>query len=216
VNGQVAGIGQSVDPDRDEIRVDGRLVASVGVSRYLALHKPEGYVTSTVSEHGERTVMDLIDTSERVYPVGRLDIDTAGLLLLTNDGDWANLVIHPRYEIDKEYVVVVRGHLSRSETDSLRSGIRLPGGEVTGPAKVDEMHRSETATTLRITVHEGKKRQIRLMMAAVGHPVVKLTRVRVGPLRLGALAKGSWRELTPAEVAAVRASADMEKHVFRE
>jgi 23S rRNA pseudouridine2605 synthase len=216
VNGQVAAIGQSVDPDWDEIRVDGRLVVSTGENRYLALHKPEGYVTSTVSEHGERTVMDLIDIPERVYPVGRLDVDTAGLLLLTNDGEWANLVIHPKYEVDKEYVVVVRGHLSRSETDTLQGGIRLPGGDVTSPAKLEAMHRSEGATTLRITVHEGKKRQIRLMMAAVGHPVIKLTRVRVGPLRLGALAKGTWRELTPAEVDAIRASADVGKHGLRQ
>ncbi len=216
VNGRSAVLGQSVDPDRDEIAVDGRVIGSTIKNRYLALHKPDGYVTSTVSERGERTVMDLIDAPERVYPVGRLDVDTAGLLLMTNDGEWANLVIHPRYEVDKEYVAVVRGHLSPDEMDSLRSGIQLPSGDVTSQSQVDAMHRAESTTTLRITVHEGKKRQIRLMMAAVGHPVIKLSRVRIGPIRLGELARGKWRELTEAEVDAVRACADVEKRGVHE
>jgi 23S rRNA pseudouridine2605 synthase len=215
VNGRTATLGQSVDADRDEIRVRGRLVVAPKRNRYVALHKPEGYVTSTVSEYGEQTVMDLVDAPERIYPVGRLDVNTAGLLLMTSDGDWANLVIHPRYEIEKEYVAVVRGHPTPRELETLRTGLRLPGGDVTSPSQVEALHRAETTTTLRITVREGKKRQIRLMMAAVGHPVIKLTRVRVGPIRLGELPSGKWRELTEVEVDAVRLQADSEQRGTR-
>jgi 23S rRNA pseudouridine2605 synthase len=211
VNGAIATIGQAIDPEQDQILVNGQPVAIPVSNRYLALHKPEGYVTSTVGEEGQRTVMDLIDAPERLYPVGRLDLDSAGLLLFTNDGEWANLVIHPKYEIEKEYVVVVRGHPSRQVLDDLRSGIRLPTGEVTSRCQVQTMHRTETTTSLQITVHEGKKRQIRLMMAAVGHPVIKLTRVRVGPVRLGGLAKGAWRDLSREEVEAVRVRAGTAK-----
>lgn len=209
VNGRTASVGQSADPERDEIRVDGRLIGSTTRNRYVALNKPVGYVTSTASEHGELTVMDLIDEPERIYPVGRLDLDTAGLLFLTNDGEWANLVIHPRYAIDKEYVAVVRGHPTPREIGSLRLGVRLPSGDVTSPSEVDAMHRAEGSTTLRIIVHEGKKRQIRLMMAAVGYPVMKLTRVRVGPIRLGDLTIGTWREITEVEVNDMRACAEV-------
>jgi 23S rRNA pseudouridine2605 synthase len=205
VNGEIANVGQAIDPDRDHIEVNGRTVAVMETSRYLALHKPEGYVTSTVGEDGQRTVMELIDATDRIYPVGRLDLDSAGLLLFTNDGEWANFVIHPRYEIDKEYVAVVRGHPSKQALDVLQTGIRLPTGDTTSPSKVEIMHRTETTSALQIIVHEGKKRQIRLMMAAVGHPVLKLTRVRIGPIRLGDLAKGASRDLTPEEVQAIRA-----------
>jgi 23S rRNA pseudouridine2605 synthase len=210
VNGAIASLGQSVDPHRDEIRVLGEPVPEVDTRRYLALHKPAGFVTSTAGEPGQRTVMDLIESEERLYPVGRLDLDSAGLLLFTNDGEWANLVIHPRYEIDKEYVAVVRGHPSNQTQDVLRTGIRLSTGETTSPCNVEALRRTDTTTVLQIIVREGKKRQIRLMMAAVGHPVLRLTRVRIGPVRLGDLEKGKWRELTEAEVEAMRAGAGVE------
>jgi 23S rRNA pseudouridine2605 synthase len=216
VNGKTATLGQSVDPQLDEILVEGRLLRPATRMRYIALHKPDGYVTSTVSEHGEPIVMDLLDVPERIYPVGRLDVDTAGLLLLTNDGEWANLVIHPRYEVEKEYIAMVRGHPTTHELERLRAGIRLRIGEVTSPASVDAVHRAETTTTLRIVVHEGKKRQIRLMMAAVAHPVLRLTRVRVGALRLGDLSPGIWRELTSAEVDGMRSVAGVRKRVSHE
>ena len=207
VNGNVAELGQSVDPVRDEIRVDGQLVADPSPACYIALHKPTGYVTSTASERGERTVMDLIGLPGRLYPVGRLDADTAGLLLLTSDGEWGNIVTHPRYEIEKEYVAVVRGHPSAEQIAVLSRGVRLITGEDTSAATVAVVHRSETTTTLTVTVHEGKKRQIRLMMAAIGHPVVKLTRVRVGPIRLGWLTPGEWRNLSDGEVEGIREAA---------
>lgn len=211
VNGRVAVVGQPVDPDADIIRVDGRLITA-GAHLYLALHKPEGYVSTTVVESGQQSIMDLTTVEERVYPVGRLDLDSAGLLLLTNDGDWANLVLHPRYEIEKEYVVVVRGHPSKAKMEQLRLGVRLPSGDTTSPAEVRTVQRTETTSTLEITVHEGKKRQIRLMMAAVGHPVMKLTRVRIGPIRLGALERGASRDLTVEEVEAVRVAARAARH----
>ena len=212
VNGKVAVLGQSVDPERDEIRVDGHLVAGPSPARYIALHKPTGYVTSTASERGEPTVMDLIDAPGRLYPVGRLDADTAGLLLLTNDGEWGNIVTHPRYEIEKEYVAVVRGHPAPEDIARLSRGLRLVTGTRTSPAEVTMLHRSETTTSLGVTVHEGKKRQIRLMMAAIGHPVVKLTRVRVGPIRLGALPPGEWKDLSESEVSEMRAAAKTRVH----
>jgi 23S rRNA pseudouridine2605 synthase len=210
VNGVTASLGQAVDPSRDDIRVSGEPVPVVDTRLYLALHKPEGFITSTAGEPGQKTVMELIDADERLYPVGRLDRDSAGLLLFTNDGEWANLVIHPRYEIDKEYVAVVRGHPSNQVLDVLRTGIRLPTGESTSSCLVEALHRTETTTALRIVVHEGKKRQIRLMMAAVGHPVLRLTRVRIGPVRLGDLKKGAWRVLADEEVAAMRSCAGVE------
>lgn len=208
VNGVTAVVGQSIDPDEDRIEVNGRPITHTNTSRYLALHKPEGYITSTVGEEGRKTVMDLIDAPERLYPVGRLDLDSAGLLFFTNDGEWANLVTHPRYEIDKEYVALVRGHPSNQELDVLQNGIRLPTGGVTSPCRVESSHRTETTTSLQVTVHEGKKRQIRLMLAAIGYPVLRLTRVRIGPIRLGDLARGTWRELTPEEVTAMRVTAE--------
>ncbi len=207
MNGLTATVGQAVDPDHDRIEVNGHPVTITLTVRYLALHKPEGYVTSTVGEEGQRTVMELIDARERLYPVGRLDLDSAGLLLFTNDGDWANLVVHPRYEIEKEYIAVVRGHPSNQILEVLRNGVRLPTGEVTSRCRVETLLRAETTSSLQVTVHEGKKRQIRLMLAAVGHPVLRLTRVRIGPIRLGDLARGTWRELTHEEVSAIRNSA---------
>lgn len=207
VNGETAAVGQAVNPERDLVEVNGRPVTTTETGRYLALNKPAGYVTTTVGEEGQRTVMELIDVPERLYPVGRLDLDSAGLLLFTNDGDWANLVIHPRYEVEKEYIAVVRGHPSNKDLDILRNGVRLPTGEVTGPCTIRALHRTETTTSLQITVREGKKRQIRLMLAAVGYPVIRLTRVRIGPIRLGDLKPGMSRELTPEEVNAMRTSA---------
>lgn len=206
VNGHPAVLGQAVDSGRDVVLVDGRpLTREQAV--YLALNKPPGYVTSRRSTHGELTVLDLVHVPERVFPVGRLDKDTAGLLLLTNDGAWANLISHPRYQIEKEYVALVRGVPSLATITQLEQGIELRDGTVTAPAEVKVRRRVEGNTLLDITLVEGKKRQIRLMAAVMGHPALRLERVRVGPVELGSLAPGNMRPLTTQEVTRVRAMA---------
>jgi 23S rRNA pseudouridine2605 synthase len=204
VNGQIARIGQLVDREKDRIEVLGQTVEFSTPPVYLALNKPAGYVTSLRSTHGERIVVDLVDLASRVVPVGRLDRDTSGLLLLTNDGDWANIVAHPRFGVEKTYEVVVRGRLTPADLEALRFGITLPDGYRTTRAGVVSPCREGPNTRLSVTVIEGKKRQIRLMFDALGHPVLTLCRVRVGPIELGSLKSGSWRRLNEAEVEGVR------------
>jgi pseudouridine synthase len=204
VNGRVARVGDSADRERDDIRVTGRPVAAVVAPTHIALNKPTGYVSSLRSTHGEPTVIALVPHWPRLFPVGRLDKDTSGLLLLTDDGDWANLVTHPRYGVEKEYRAVVRGRPVRSELHRLRTGVTLPDGTVTAPARVEQIGDDRGNAVLSITVIEGKKRQIRLMSNAVGHPVLSLQRVRVGGIELGTLRQGEWRNLTSREVNDVR------------
>lgn len=204
VNGHVAELGESVDADHDVVTVRGERLGARAEHRYLAFHKPPGYVTSTRSTHGETTVFDLVPFARGLNPVGRLDKDTSGLLLLTNDGAWGNTVMHPRYGVDKEYLAAVRGRPSPAALARLRQGVALPDGEVTAPTQVQIVGEENGRTRLRLTVREGKKRQIRLMLQAVGHSVVTLHRVRVGPIRLGTLPEGQWRDLAPEEVESIR------------
>jgi 23S rRNA pseudouridine2605 synthase len=204
VNGTVARLGQSADPDHDVIEVAGRRLEVSGPHRYLALNKPAGFVSSLRSTHGEPTVVELVPQGPRVYPVGRLDKETSGLLLLTDDGDWANLVTHPRYGVQKQYDVLVRGRPTHHALESLRNGVVLPDGAVTAPALVAEIGDDKGNARLSITVVEGKKRQIRLMARAVGYPVVALRRIRIGNIRLGSLSEGQWRELRREEVEGIR------------
>lgn len=204
VNGTVASLGQRVDPDRDEIFIDGELVKAPPRSIYLALNKPTGFVTSARSTHGERTIMELVPDSNRVFPVGRLDKETSGLLLLTNDGAWANIVTHPRHGIEKEYEVLVQGMLSGKALERLQTGIILPDGTLTAPVRVEIVDRMQVSSRLFVTVIEGKKRQIRLMAAAVGHPVRRLRRIRIGPIYLDDLPEAGRRELRAEEVDGIR------------
>jgi pseudouridine synthase len=204
VNGAVARLGQSAELGSDDIRVHGRKISVLAAHTYLALNKPPGVVSSRRSTHGEATVLQLLPPASRVFPVGRLDKDTSGLLLLTDDGDWANLVTHPRYGVEKEYRALVQGKPGDAELQHLRRGVRLPDGSVTAPARVERIGDDRGDTLLGITVVEGKKRQIRLMAAAVGHQVIDLQRVRIGPLSLGTLPVGEWRALTQQEVRKVQ------------
>jgi 23S rRNA pseudouridine2605 synthase len=204
VNGRTAHVGQVIDRDRDVVEVSGRRVAFPEARTYIALNKPMGYVTSLRSTHGEKTVTELVVIPARVFPVGRLDKDTSGLLLFTDDGDWANIVSHPRFGVEKEYGVTVRGRLSPGALERLRRGVQLQDGAVTSPARVAVTRVEGTHTRLSVTVIEGKKRQIRLMFEAVGHPVVTLSRVRIGPLELGGLGEGRWRRLDSNEVEGIR------------
>jgi 23S rRNA pseudouridine2605 synthase len=195
VNGEVAVLGRRVDPDHDRIEVDG---APVGVKPglvYYLLNKPTGVVTTARDTHHRPVVTELVPDEPRVFPVGRLDIDTEGLILLTNDGDLANRIAHPRHGIDKEYLAeVAGGAVTAGAVRRLREGIELDDG-VTAPARVSQ----PSPGLLRITIHEGRNRQVRRMCDAVGHPVQRLVRTRVGPISDRSLTPGSWRELTADE-----------------
>jgi 23S rRNA pseudouridine2605 synthase len=198
VNGVVAELGTRVDLERDRIEVDGAVVGvRPGLVHYL-LNKPTGVVTTAADPQGRPTVVELVPAEPRVFPVGRLDADTEGLLLLTNDGDLAQRVAHPSHGVEKEYLVEVEGQPSRGALRQLREGVDLEDG-TTAPAKVAAVGQHG----LRIAIHEGRNRQVRRMCAAVGHPVVRLVRIRIGPLTDRRLAPGEWRALTTAEVRAL-------------
>lgn len=198
VNGEVAELGRRVDPDRDAVEVDGvRISVAEGLVHYL-LNKPRGVVTTASDPQGRPTVVDLVPPEPRVFPVGRLDVDTEGLLLLTNNGDLAHRLTHPSFGVEKEYVAHVEGRPTPSALRRLREGVDLDDGR-SAPAKASLVEPS----VLRVTIHEGRNRQVRRMCEAVGHPVVRLVRTRIGPLADRRLKPGEWRELTSDEVRAL-------------
>jgi 23S rRNA pseudouridine2605 synthase len=195
VNGEVATLGRRVDAARDEIELDGALIAvAEGLAHYL-LNKPAGVVTTASDPQGRPTVVQLVPPRPRVFPVGRLDVETEGLLVLTNDGPLAHRLTHPRFGLEKEYVAEVEGTPRPAALRALRRGVELEDG-LTAPARVTLVGPS----ALRITIHEGRNRQVRRMCDAIGHPVVRLFRTRVGPITDRRLAPGAWRLLTPGEV----------------
>ncbi|MBC7104760.1 MAG: rRNA pseudouridine synthase [Firmicutes bacterium] len=192
----------TVDPERDRVTVDGRPVHPEP-RVYLMLNKPPGYVSTVSDPRGRPTVLDLVPRVGRLYPVGRLDADSEGLLLLTNDGELSLLLTHPRYGVPKTYRVWVAGVPDRGTLTRLARGVELEDGP-TAPARVRLVRAGRAGSVLEVTLREGRKRQIRRMCAAVGHPVLRLVRVGLGPVNLGALPPGRWRELRPEEVAALR------------
>ncbi len=195
VNGEVAIAGRRIDPDHDEVAVDGvPLAVRPGVVHYL-LNKPAGVVSTASDPQGRPTVVDLVPREPRVFPVGRLDADTEGLLLLTNDGDLAFRLTHPSIGVEKAYLAKVQGTPSPAALRRLREGVELDDGP-TSTARVV----FTPPDLLRLVIHEGRNRQVRRMCEAVGHPVVRLARFRIGPLADPSLAPGTWRPLTPAEV----------------
>ncbi|MCS7066741.1 MAG: rRNA pseudouridine synthase [Fimbriimonadales bacterium] len=200
VNGHRATLGMRIDPEQDTITVDNKPLKPPPAPLYIMLHKPPGYVTTCKDPHAPHTVMELLKGLETpVFPVGRLDADAEGLLLLTNDGELANRLLHPRYKVTKTYRVWVQGAPSESTLRQLREGVLLEEGK-TAPAQVRLVKRRRSQSVLEITLHEGRKRQVKRMGAAVGHPVLRLVRVAFGPLRLPRdLPPGAWRELTHAE-----------------
>jgi 23S rRNA pseudouridine2605 synthase len=208
VNGEVAVLGRRVDPGRDRVVLDGVPVVVDATVVHWVLNKPAGYVTTAHDTHGRPTVLDLVPGEPRVFPVGRLDLETEGLLLLTNDGDLAQLLTHPRHGVEKEYFVEVEGKPSPAALRRLREGVELDDGP-TLPARARIVQESPalTTTALAIVVKEGRKRMVRRMCATVGHPVVRLARTRIGPLRDPRLAPGTWRALTTEEVRALYATA---------
>lgn len=206
VNGVVVTeLGTKVDPGRDHIEVDGRAVSPRERLVYVLLNKPAGYLTTARDPQGRRTVLELVSQPDgaRLFPVGRLDADTEGLLLLTNDGELANLLLHPRYHVAKRYTAVVRGEVREEALERLRTGLTLDDGP-TAPAEARILRRDPGKTVVEIVLREGRKRQVKRMLAAVGHPVLRLRRDAFGPLVLGDLEVGGSRLLTAEEVDALR------------
>ena len=202
VNGEVAALGRRVDPRHDRVAVDGVPVPVLpGLVHYL-LNKPPGVVTTADDPIGRPTVVSLVPRRPRVFPVGRLDADSEGLLVLTNDGELAHRLTHPSYGVDKEYLVEVEGVPGPRALAALRRGVDLDDGR-TAPARVGVV----APGVLKVVVHQGRNRQVRRMCEAVGHPVRRLVRTRIGPVSDPSLAPGRWRALTPAEVRALAAAA---------
>jgi 23S rRNA pseudouridine2605 synthase len=195
IDGRVAELGNRVDADTQEIRVDGKLVPAAPNAVYFLLNKPTGVITTADDPRGRPTVVEMIDTQVRIFPVGRLDMATEGLLILTNDGRLAHLLTHPSVGIEKEYLVRVEGDPSPASIRRLREGIELDDG-ITAPAQVSRV----SDGVLRIVIHEGKNRQVRRMCEAIGHVVIRLVRTRIGPIHDAKLTPGTSRPLSVGEV----------------
>lgn len=202
VNGAVAVPGTRVDPERDRVAVDGIPVTVRPGTVYYLLNKPAGVVSTARDPQGRPTVVGLVPDEPRVFPVGRLDIDTEGLLLLTNDGEFANVVAHPRHGVEKVYLAETDGVPDAAALRALRSGVMLDDG-MTAPARVTVKQTLGRRAQVELAVHEGRNRIVRRMFEAVGHRVRRLVRTRIGPIADPALPPGAWRSLTPAEVRAV-------------
>jgi len=210
--------GLMIDPDKDEVTVDGQAVRPPAAHRYLMLNKPLGVITTASDESARRTVLDVVGEEgkhgHRLFPVGRLDGDSTGLLLIMDDGDLSFRLTHPRYKIAKEYVALVAGVPTTKDLQALRDGVKLSDG-VTAPAEVQLMRattgdRDSRQAEIRLVIHEGRNRQVRRMFEAVGHRVVGLQRTAFGPLRMGRLKQGGWRVLSPGEIAALHRATGLE------
>jgi 23S rRNA pseudouridine2605 synthase len=210
VNGQIADeLGTSIDPARDRVELDGRAVLPPTDLTYIALNKPIRVVSTASDPRGRRTVLDLVDVDSRIYPIGRLDYDSEGLILLTDDGDLAMHLTHPSHTVEKEYEALLSSEPSEEALARLRGGIMLDG-TMTAPARVETLASGPDGTWVRFIIREGRNRQIRRMVEAVGQDepeglaVLRLVRVRIGSLRLGNLRSGQWRTLRPNEILALR------------
>jgi 23S rRNA pseudouridine2605 synthase len=199
VNGQtVAELGYKVN-EGDEVMLDGKPLSPESRKVYIALNKPVGYVSTVKDERGRKTLLDLVDVPERIYPIGRLDYDTSGLIFLTNDGEIYNKVIHPREEKNKVYIALVQGILTKEEIDSFEKGLEIDG-QMTAPAEIKTRSILGKNAQVEITIHEGRNRQIRKMCEKIGHPVITLKRISIGKIEIGDLPVGKWRYLTEKEV----------------
>ena len=194
-------LGAKADPSKNKIRVDGKILRFNTEKIYLLLNKPRGYVSTVKDERGRKTVLDLLgeNFSERVYPVGRLDLNSEGLLILTNDGDLTNALIHPRFEVEKTYRAKISGDLTEEKLDKLRAGIELDDG-LTAPAEIYLLDKD----FVEITIHEGRNRQVRRMFAAIGCDVKRLRRIKFAGLTLDGLKVGQWRNLTAEEISRLK------------
>lgn len=200
VNGKiVTELGTKVDALKDIVTVNNKKISIVNNYIYIKLYKPEGYVTTVKDQFNRKTVIDLIDIKERIYPIGRLDYNTSGLLLLTNDGDLANKLLHPKYLIYKTYIAEVERHITDVSLNNLKTGVVIDNYK-TAPAKVKLLKYMDNRSLVQISIHEGKNRQVRKMFDAVGHPVKSLKRISFGEINLGALEIGSWKHLSSDEI----------------
>lgn len=200
-NSYVTELGVKVTPGIDIVEYNAKVILPEENKVYLMLNKPEGYITSLSDEKGRKTILDLVNVNERVFPIGRLDYDSSGLLLMTNDGDIYNKIIHPRVKIQKKYIAVIKGRFTENEMNSFRNGVDI-GGYVTANSEIKEISFSSDSNTsvVEISIHEGKNRQIRKMCSAFNHDVLSLKRISVGDIKLGYLKKGEYRELTKTEL----------------
>jgi pseudouridine synthase len=210
VNGRKAPPeGMLIEPGEDRVEVRGEIVVPSEKHSYIALNKPEGYITTAADPGSRPTVYELLSASGRVFPIGRLDMDSRGLLLLTDDGELANRLAHPRYHVAKEYLALVDGVPGENDLRKLRLGVELEDGK-TAPAEVEIAGSVRGRTQVRLTIREGRNRQVRRMLEAVGHPVRDLQRTAFGPLRLGRLKEGDWRRLRQPEVESLRRAAKLD------
>ena len=205
VNGKIIyELGTKVDPETDQIEVDGQIQQIKKRLTYIIMNKPKRILTTVRDPFGRRNVIDMLKgVKERIFPVGRLDKDTEGLLLLTNDGDVTYRLTHPKYEIVKTYMAKIKGVIGNEEINTLEKGVVLEDG-ITSPARVKILNNLHDSTIIEIKIHEGRKRQIRRMFYAVGHPVIELKRTRIGNLSLKGLKTGEWRFLNPEEIKYIR------------
>lgn len=200
VNGRTASIGDKIDPIKDIIAVNGRRIAKEKKDYYIMLHKPRGFITTMSDEMGRKCVAELVsDVGARIYPVGRLDRDSEGLLLLTNDGEFANMMMHPKHHVPKTYRVTVRPSITDEQLDAFATGIMIDG-RMTAPAEVRVLVKEPGRVVLEIVLREGRNRQIRKMCEELELEVARLKRISMGSVKLGMLPQGKWRELTPEEV----------------
>ncbi|WP_270567530.1 pseudouridine synthase [Clostridium beijerinckii] len=200
VNGvMVNEVGIKIDPLKDMIEYNGKEIKKKEDKVYIMLNKPEGYISSVKDEKGRATILDIVKVNERIYPIGRLDYDSSGLLLLTNDGEIYNKIIHPRVEIIKRYVAVVKGEVTDKDKMKFEIGIDI-GGYITAPAELKVISYDKGVSTIEIGIHEGKNRQIRKMCAAIHHDVLSLKRISIGEIKLGYLKRGEYRKLNKEEL----------------
>lgn len=198
-NISVKELGSKIERTKDTVTVDEKIIRPEEKKVYIALNKPIGYLSTVKDERGRKTLLDLVKVHERIYPIGRLDYDTSGLILMTNDGEVYNRVIHPSQEVNKKYIAKVEGIPTQEEIEKFKTGVNI-GDYITSNAGFKILSKDNNTTTVEIIIHEGKNRQIRRMCEAIGHPVIDLKRMSVGNIKLGDLKLGEWRSLTNQEV----------------
>lgn len=199
VNGSfITELGFKVN-ENDVVKVNGNIIKVEENKVYIILNKPTGYITSNSDEKDRKTILDIVNVKERIYPIGRLDYDSSGLLLLTNDGDVYNKIIHPKKEIEKRYLATVKGSFSKEQLEKFKAGVDI-GGYITAPAKIKVVKEGKGNSVVEITIHEGKNRQVRRMCSAFNHEVLSLKRIAIGKLSLDDLKEGHWRYLNEKEI----------------
>lgn len=204
VNGKIVNeLGAKIDEEKDLVTLDGKLIKKEKNKVYIALNKPKGYVSTVKDERGRKTILDLVDVTERIYPIGRLDYDTSGLILLTNDGDIYNKIIHPKQEKNKIYIALIKGIPTENDIEKFERGINIDG-YVTAPAKFKIIKKFKDYCEVEIIIHEGRNRQIRKMCDFINHQILELKRLQIGDIKLGNLPLGKWRYLNTKEIQSIK------------